>query len=178
MANIEREKLMFEKQKLDLERDKLELERAKLQVERHKAKWTAIGVAVPIIVVAATVMLGMWSQYQKGRDDFSLKAAEILLAGDNPNTTQNKAKALAILFPSQLPQDFAKSFDPDAFGQSEPDTLTPKNELIKLIATHPSESEKILAVWKAMFPGDDWLSEFETNLKSNPSFQRTASGRR
>ena len=119
-----------EREKLILEREKLELERAKVEVERQKAKWMAVGVAVPILAVAATVMLGVWSQYQKARDDFALKAAEILLAGDNPITTQNKAKALSTLFPSQLPRDFAKSFNPNAFGTSEPDTLTPKKELI------------------------------------------------
>ncbi|MGE5492268.1 MAG: hypothetical protein ACM31P_13375 [Actinomycetota bacterium] len=166
-----------EREKLSIERDKLQLEREKLEVERLKAKWTAIGVTVPIVVVAATVMLGIWSQYQKGRDDFALKAAEILMAGENPITTQNKAKALAVLFSSQLPPDFAKSFDPDAFGHSD-DTLASKRDLVNLMAAHPTDSEKILAMWKAMFPGDEWLAEFEKNLRSNLSSHRSVSGRR
>jgi hypothetical protein len=169
--NIELEKLALEKKKVDLEQ-------AKLEVERQKAKYTAVGVAVPIVVIAATVMLGVWSQYRKGQDDFALKSAEILLQGDNPLTTQNKAKALATLFPSQLPRDFAKSFDPDAFAHTEPDRLTPRRDLVNLMAAHPADAERILAIWKAMFPSDEWLPEFENQLRSTPSFQRPPAGRR
>ncbi len=153
-------------------------ERAKLELEGQKTKWTAIGVAVPLVAIAATIMLSVCGQYQKSRDEFALKAAEILLAGDSPAMTQNKAKALAILFPAQLPGDFAKSFDPDAFGHSEPDTLSSKKELMNLMASHPADAERIPVLWKAMFSGDEWLAEFEKQLRSNLSFQRTASGRR
>jgi hypothetical protein len=176
MADVET--LTIEQEKLALEREKLNLEHVKLDLERLKTKWTAVGVTVPLVAIAATVMLGIWGQYQKGRDDFALKAAEILLAGDNPGTTQSKAKALVMLFPSQLPQDFARSFNPDAFYHTEPDPLLSKRDLVNLMAAHPADAERILVVWKAMFPGDEWLPEFEARLRSNPSFQRTASGRR
>lgn len=176
MAEVET--FNIEQEKLALEREKLILEHAKLELERQKTKWTAIGVAVPLVAIAATVMLGVWGQHQKGRDDFALKAAEILLAGDNPATTQSKAKALVTLFPSQLPQDFAKSFDPDAFYHTDPDPVLPKKDLVNLMAAHPADAERILAVWKAMFPDDKWLPAFEAQLRSNHSFQRTASIRR
>lgn len=163
---------------VSIEREKLQLEREKLEVEKQKAKWTAIGLGVPVVALAATVMLGIWTQDRKGRDDFALKAAEILMAGDSPVATHNKAKALSVLFPSRLPRDFAKSFDPDAFGRSEPDTLASKRDLVTLMAAHPPEAERILAIWKAMFPGDAWLPEVEANLRSSAAFQRAAPGRR
>lgn len=164
-----------EREKLAIEREKLVVEREKLLVERYKARWSAIGVAVPLFAVAATVALGIWSQYQKSRDDFALKAAEILLQGDSPDSTKNKAITLQSLFPQQLPSDFAKSFDPAQFGA---DTIPSQKELLQLMAAKPENAMQILALWRAMFPEDDWIEPFAKNLASNPSFQRTASGRR
>jgi len=159
-----------EQEKLLIEREKLLVEREKLALERYKARWTAIGVGIPILVIAATVALGIWSQYQKGHDDFSLKAAEILLQSDSPDATKNKAAALQALFPSQLPADFAKSFQPNQFGAN---TVPSQRELLQLMASRPEDAVRILAMWKSMFPGDEWIEPFEKNLASNPSFQGT-----
>jgi hypothetical protein len=177
MSEAEIRVIDIQHETLDLERDKLELERAKLVVEKQKAAWTAIGIAVPIVVVAATVMFGVWSQYQKGRDDFALKSAEIIMAGSSPIATKNKAQALAALFPSQLPVDFAKSFDPDAYGHADTRALR-ERELVNLMVSHPAEADKVLAIWKAMYPGYEWLGEFENRLTSNSSFRGAAPGRR
>ena len=159
-----------EQENLSIEREKLVVEREKLEVEKYKARWTAIGVAVPILVIAATVALGIWSQYQKGRDDFSLKAAEILLQGDSPDVTKNKAIALQSLFPNQLSKDFARSFEPTQFGTN---TVPAQKELLQLMASRPEDAVRILAMWKSMFPDDKWIEPFEKNLSSSPSFQGT-----
>ncbi len=151
-----------EQENLSIEREKLVVEREKLEVEKYKARWTAIGVAVPILVIAATVALGIWSQYQKGRDDFSLKAAEILLQGDSPDVTKNN--------PNQLSKDFARSFEPTQFGTN---TVPAQKELLQLMASRPEDAVRILAMWKSMFPDDKWIEPFEKNLSSSPSFQGT-----
>ena len=53
----------LDREKLVIEREKLAIEREKCLVERYKARWNAIGTAVPLVVVAATVALEVWSQY-------------------------------------------------------------------------------------------------------------------
>lgn len=157
----------FEHQSLEIEREKISIEREKLVVERYKARWSAVSVAVPLLAIAATVLLGYWGQYQKSRDDFALKAAEILLQGDNPIVTKNKATALQTLFPDHLPIDFAESFDPDNYT-GEGDTLPSQKELIKLMASKPENAAQILSMWQAMFPEDDWIKHFAQNLGTNP----------
>jgi hypothetical protein len=169
---IEREKLVIEREKIEVEKY---IEREKIEIEKYKARWTAIGVSVPILVVAATIALGVWSQYQKSRDEFTLKAAEILLAGDNPEATHNKAIALVSLFPEQLPRDFGKSFDPSQFGRN---SFPAQRELVQQMAARPQDAGQILLIWKAMFPGDDWLKEFERNFSAKPIIHQAAPGSR
>jgi hypothetical protein len=156
----------FERQNLEIEREKLSIEWEKLSVERYKARWSAISVAVPLVAIAATVFLGFWGQYQKSRDDFALKTAEILLQGDNPDVTKNKATALQTLFPSQLPKDFAESFDPQKYAV-DPDTLPARKELLTLMAAKPENATQILAMWRSMFPEDEWLEPFANGLGTN-----------
>ncbi len=53
--NAEPEQPDVEREKLVIERDKLVVEREKLVLETKKARWTAIGIGVPICVALVTV---------------------------------------------------------------------------------------------------------------------------
>jgi hypothetical protein len=154
-----------------VERAKLELEREKLAVEKFKAWSGAIAVAAPLLAIAATIGIAVWGQYQKARDDFALKAAEIIMNTDNPDVTYNKARTLAKIFPNHLPPDFAKSFDP---GSLSPDEAKSRMELLGLLAAKPEHAKEIVTFWKIMFPDRNWIVEFERQLPPNPVLKETA----
>jgi hypothetical protein len=72
----------LESRTLAIEHAKLDMERDKLMLERDKAKWTAIAVVVPLLGILVTGIVATWQQSIKARDDFRLKAAEIMMATD------------------------------------------------------------------------------------------------
>ncbi len=168
----------IELKKIEIEQGKLDIEREKLTIEKQKAMWSAVSVAIPILVVAATVSLGIWSQYQRSRDDFELKAVEILLSAQTPNGSKNKAKALSAFFPTKLPSNFADRFDPSQFDSKTIDTTPTQKEIVQLMASKPEYAMNIFAIWKAMFPDDQWLAQFEQNLLSNHQLQLTPKSQR
>src|SRR5216684_922252 len=136
--------------KLQIEQHKLDIERKKLHVEQYKARWSAFAVAIPLLVVAVTLGVGVWNQNQQNRLAFALKAAEIIMATDKPNVTHEKAIALLMLFPGQLPPNFAKSFNPNSVGSI--DVNTPRRELLRLMASKPESAIEILRIWTAAYP--------------------------
>jgi hypothetical protein len=116
---------------------------------------------IPILSLAGTLWYGIWQQYRKSQDDFAIKAAEIILNTDNADVTSNKAKALGKIFPDRLPENFASKFDPSVFSQDE---VTPKKELMALLAAKPEHSKNIVAFWRALFPDDQWLKSLEDTV--------------
>src|SRR5687768_5006000 len=119
-----------ETRKLEIEEKKLELEFERIRVERIKAWSGNASVIGSILLVAATIALGIWSQHKQGllqhelqerqaRAQFELKAAEIVMDTEHPGVTFNKAKALQNLFPNYLSLNFAESFVPDSFARAE-----------------------------------------------------------
>jgi hypothetical protein len=158
--------------KLQIERDKLDIERQKLLVEQYKARWSAYSVAIPLLVVAATVGLGVWNQYQQNRQAFTLKAAEILMTTPSPNETRNKANALLSLFPNQLPKNFASSFDPSTIVTAAGENFS-QRELRQLLTANPDAAVKILNIWLAIYPDDPVAKELQNKLTPNPALNRT-----
>ncbi|MBK7934713.1 MAG: hypothetical protein KA956_15730 [Pyrinomonadaceae bacterium] len=137
----------IDERKLALEERKIELELDKIKIEKMRAWTGSASTFGSLLVVAATVALGIWSQYQQAKlqhdiqdrqakAQFELKSAEIVMGADNPATTLNKARALQSLFPQYLSANFAESFVPDDFGR-EPeaavvaDTTVPRAVRIK-----------------------------------------------
>lgn len=122
---------------IDQARRKLEIDEKRLQVEFDKIKieklraWTgSISTFASLLVVAGTIALGIWSQYQQAKlqhdiqerqakAQFELKAAEIVMSTDNPEVTLNKARAIQSLFPHYLSTNFAESFVPKSFARPE-----------------------------------------------------------
>ncbi len=126
----------LESRKLELEEEKVSNEREKIRIERVRS-WTGNGsIFGSVLVVAGTVCLGIWSQYNQGqlqhqlaerqaKAQFELKAAEIVMSTNDPGVTQNKAKALQALFPQYLSENFASSFVPDDFARPTEIAATP-----------------------------------------------------
>jgi len=147
----------FREQEIAIEREKLAVEREKIQFERTKSITTVISVCVPLLAVFVTVWAGIRTQNQKNVNDFNIKAAEITLNNtDNPWVAHNRAQSLRAIFPTELPEDFARNFKPENIGVDE---TNGKRELLNLIAAHPEQAAKISEIWFAIFPSDPWIKE-------------------
>jgi len=84
-------------------------------------------------------------QEQQARTQFQLQAAEMVANSSTPLEAQNKAHALAVLFPDSLSDGFASaSFDAENFSV---DNIAAKRELINLIVEHPGQEEHIRSLW-------------------------------
>jgi hypothetical protein len=80
----------LETQKLKLEQDKLNQERRQKWVTTFSVLATSGSVIVALILGVVTIL----GQFRLKRRDFEMKAAEIIMGGDNPWATIGKAEAL------------------------------------------------------------------------------------
>src|SRR5262249_17977879 len=60
---------------------------------------------------------------QQTKDQFELKAVEVVMNTENPEHTLRKARALADLFPGRLPSNFAASSDPHRYASGSAGTV-------------------------------------------------------
>jgi len=144
------ERLKFEFQKV--------LEREKLEVERMKGWLTALSIFVPVCLGLITLAIQLSSarklREREAKDDFDLKAAEIVLTSETPRAAENKARALALLFPGKLPPNFAEGFRPENFGGPP---YVPKIEMFKAASAKAQTSQEVFTMWHLLFPNDDWI---------------------
>lgn len=160
-VDIEREKLDFEKAKLDLERDKHKLEERKLF-------WVAVPAIFAFFISIFSVAFNVKMQNDLAIASFKQKTAEIVMNSNSPVAVRNRTRALAALFPDQLPPNFAEKFQPERYGilkytEDLKETKEAKKELLKLILDHPDQKGRVVALWTRLFPEDDWA-----NLITNP----------
>lgn len=134
----------IEERKLALEERKVELEMDKIRIEKMRAWTGSASTFGSLLVVAATVALGIWSQYEQSKlqhaiqdrqakAQFELKSAEIVMAADNPDTTLNKARALQSLFPQYLSANFADSFVPTDFAREPEAAAVPEPAILRAV---------------------------------------------
>ena len=185
VEKIDNELVNIEKEKIDIERRKLHYEEGKLQVEKYKAKWTAIGIIIPIIVAALTIGYGIWGQVQTAKANFAAKAADIAIRGDIPNLYSSKAKAevLQKLFPQYLSVNFSDKFSFEEAG--EKDMLIRENDkngedirldLVKLLIQNPNDQVEIIKLWWKLYPEDHWyLNRFQNVAHSQANAAETRS---
>ena len=146
-----------QKNEFDLELAKIELEREKLKLERNKAIWTSLSIFIPLLIAALTIAFNAWSQARQAQSAFLLQTAEIVMNADSPTGSFNKARALAALFPQQLPSDFStftETFDPAKY--SVPTTSAQKT-LLEWLILYPDQRQQILDDWLSLFPKDEWV---------------------
>jgi hypothetical protein len=144
----------------DLEMAKIELEREKLKLERSKSWMTSLSIFIPLMIAALTIAYNSWSQVQQSKTDFMLQAAELVIGAETPTGAKNKAGALAVLFPDQLPANFkmfVDDFTPSDYGERSKDDV--KKTLEERINQTPEQKDKIIDAWILLFPEDTWVDE-------------------
>src|SRR6266446_5717341 len=147
-ASAERDRLELERQKFAFEK---EIERQKIADEQRKTWLTAASTFIPLLLGVLTIYYAVRNQAEQAKSSFELKAAEIIMDHPHPGLIKYRAKVLVNLFPSRLPEDFGKSFDPEKYyGPS----YHSKIELFRLIGQKPELEREIVRVWRRLFPAD------------------------
>lgn len=140
------------------------IDRENLRVESDKAAWAAIGVVLPILGGLGTVAYGVWSLRKSIEAQFGVKAAEVILQGENSREALGRARFLRAIFGELLPRGFTqrvKEYEAGKHGPvrgGSPGAIMAKKEIIKLLAERPEQRAQILADWRALFPDDEWVS--------------------
>lgn len=147
-------KLEIEREKLVIEREKLKIEFEKLRVERWKARSTVASIGIPLVVVALTVWVGYQSERTRAETEFNLKAAEIIMAHQNPFEMKGRARILKAIFPQRLPADFGENF-----SEREYAVPLPANSelLLRLLIEHPDQRAEIIRMWRVAYPDESWV---------------------
>lgn len=152
---LERSKFEFQK---ELELKKLELEGRKLEADDKKAWLTGAWILIPILLGWITLAFQLRSTHRlrerQAKEDFELKAAEIVMAAETPSAARNKALALAALFPGRLPPNFADEFRPEKFSGQ---TYVPKVEMFRAASAKAQTPQEAIAMWRLLFPHHDWI---------------------
>src|SRR6266446_2037790 len=123
--NAEPEQPDVEREKLVIERDKLVVEREKLVLETKKARWTAIGIGVPICVALVTVAVGVWSALKQAELQFQLEVAKSVMSSPTLGEAFDRAEVYQKMFPG-IPGNFGK-----AVGESIDPATGPKKAFIQ-----------------------------------------------
>lgn len=120
-----RDKQDLDKLKLDLDRERLKIEQENFNRQQRteivKTFITAISIIVPVLMAFITINYNLQIEENKSnqsqklleestRSNFLLKATEIVMNAKTINETKNRAYAMKMLFPNNLPKDFADSF--------------------------------------------------------------------
>jgi|SRR6266540_299262 len=148
---VEKEESALEIQKW---KESLAIEKEKLRLEK-RSMWVSTGsIVIPLLVVALTIYENTQAQKAQSRDDFDLKAAQVVLEAKTVSESQNRADGLVALLPERFPTDLSERLQPlhDKFQQRlEMD----KRALLNLLVAAPKERRKeILDLWLTFYPKD------------------------
>lgn len=89
-----------------LEKIKLKMDCERVRIERFKAWGTVLSIVIPLLVVTITIIYGVWSENERAKTNFEIKAVEIVMNASSPQSATNKAIVLSELFPDRLPKNF------------------------------------------------------------------------
>jgi len=172
LIEVERERLKLVADRLALDRERF----ADRKDKQKKRRLDSTGISIIVSTVLALITLFYNSKQQRlleeetARHAFQLKAAEIVMSTDSPESTRNKAEVLQKLFPQELDREFSAKVKipphecPQLDGAAEA-----KEALIKLLAEHPSQRDQIIRDWSAVFT-DQWAQYLKSSnpcLKTN-----------
>jgi hypothetical protein len=164
---------------------RLELEERRVVAEekrlRQEVKWgwiTRLGVAVPLVVLVATLIYNGW-EFSRAADadrdrERGQAAQESQRQIDQANIDAQLA-IMGIMLNQESPQQaYAAALAFDDLGISEDaggQRLAPlvektldtdagsKQSFIDLLVAHPGEEAEIIALWRELFPTDDWVND-------------------
>jgi hypothetical protein len=144
----------LDKEKLKVEREKLAVEKYKARLEAQKTKWTAISVAIPIVVALLTVGYGFWSARETALFQFQMEAAKSVMQSPSPAEANNRLVYYKKLFPKQLPDSFSAVSQEQ---NTDADEIAIKKEFFKsVLQVRGMTTTQALTIWNALFSGDDW----------------------
>ena len=106
-----------------LEKAKLKVEYERLRIEGLKMWGTALSIIIPLLVVTITIIYGVWSENERARTNFEIKAVEIIMNALSPQAARNKTIVLSELFPERLPKNFKEkmlSMYPESSREDSP----------------------------------------------------------
>lgn len=148
------------KRQLELEERKILVEEQKVSVEREKIRWAALSAIVPVVVALGTIIYGVWSLSETAKTQFETKLVEVAMQGPGPIEAINRAKLVSKIFSEYVPKDFDKrlrQINPSDVGNDN--VVDSKKELLRLLADHPADRSAIIATWRSLFPGDQWITD-------------------
>lgn len=89
-----------------LEKIKLKMDFERIRIERLRTWLTVISIVIPLLLGVITVFYGVWSENERAKTNFEIKAVEIVLGAESPTIATHKAIVLYELFPDHLPKNF------------------------------------------------------------------------
>lgn len=93
---------------ISIKRMKLRLEFERIALEKKKAIFTFFSIIIPLVTAVLMVFYGTWSENERAKSNFEIKAIEIVFREEVGTTAANKALLLKELFPDKLPENFDK----------------------------------------------------------------------
>ena len=160
--DIELEKLKIEQEKIRLEQARLQLDENRFKEENKFRYFTFISILVPLLTIAFSIGISIWSQRKQAESDFILKAAETVIDSKSPSESDNKLKALEYLFPDQLPGNFSttlSNFEPSDFSGGP--SYDNKMNFLNLMASSGTSKDEILEMYKKLFPDSQIIEAIE-----------------
>lgn len=134
-----------------LELEKIKLEREKLAVERYKARWTALSIAVPVLVAIITFGYSSYLESKRSEAEFRLKAFEVLLS--NPAQANVKAGMMRDLFPSfKIPDDVIVKLNNYGIQQFNNGL---KWDMFRVYANSNRTKKQLTTAYTQLFPVND-----------------------
>lgn len=162
LTELENTRLQRERLEFDKDKAKSDAERAEktIKVEESKVFWSALATGVPLAVGVIAIAAGVWNQNRQARNQFELKAAEIIFSGTTPQAVLRRGKALKAIFGTNLSRDFLSDFKPENIGDPK-EPSEQKLAFLDHVLKTPDKQADIVKLWFALFPGDfRWLARF------------------
>jgi hypothetical protein len=167
-----------------IEERRLALEERRVLCEEDKArqeiKWgwiTRLGVAIPLVVLAATLIYNGWQfrrEAENNREQENRQAQREAEIEEFSAKIQFQLAILDTLLSQESPQEaHSKAVIFDELGISEDigdEKLAPimervldqdagsKEAFINLLVAHPDKQKEIVALWHFLFSADEWVS--------------------
>jgi hypothetical protein len=164
-------------QSLAIEREKIQIEHEKLKVARDQVSatirqlWLATtATGLSLLVAFGSVIISVRSlsqqaqlQARQAKDQFELKAAELVVSDNDPNMAYSRAITIQQLFPGRLKENWAARFKPEEYCHA---TYTDIIGFLNFVVAHPEQRQELARLWVRLHCDED-KSDF-TQWMLNP----------
>jgi hypothetical protein len=88
------------------EKIKLKMDCERIRISERRMQLTLATIFIPLILAAITLGFSVYLENEKAKNNFEIKAVEIVMNASSPKAAQHKAMVLFALFPDRLPENF------------------------------------------------------------------------